>query len=765
MYTSPLILQAIADLPIWEQDAFRRLVAQNTLSQNDFEEIYSILKAQYGLNPPKQIIPRTLSSNPEATSSGDPVFLESLTLQSTIGILNSGQTLAFDPCQSLVIIHGPNGSGKSSYVRILKRACHARSTGTNLLPNVFETFPKETKPPQVRFTLINNQRPVPVEWIDLDNGGNPHLKSITVFDIDCSGMYVEKGNTAEYMPFGLALLPLLVELRKKLKAMIEAEISLLNSEISSLLGEGEYRFPLGFTTQVGNIYWMVPDYKLVRDKIDRLASLSPQEERTLKLLRQRREQEAGANQRAELIKQSTASSERIVRLTSLRDICLDLRTILNQNTLAEIQELTQSILELRREEALFRTNFAHASAHNQFFHMTGIGTTAWVSLIAAAKAYSEEVAYPTLEFPALGEGHRCLLCHQPFTQQATETMRDLIARFHELQDLETDNQDLEEILSKIQSRQKKLNYHIEQITLKIGNLQYAWTQLQETFSQAFSETCKENLAALFSLSFLDSTTSLIDPDELFETLSHTVGELDDLIGTEQENHENMMALLLDPAGHLQEKSPAEEELEDRSWLSQNKDRFVQYLKSKYLCNKLEAVLSKASDFNTTTITTMAKKVADELVSIPLMQELRRQLDFFGLGYLALQQITSGRSGISTIRLAPATKAFKKIVMSEILSRGEQNLLGIASFFAELEVTNQRGPVVFDDPVADLDTNNKQKVAHRLSVEGLHRQVIIFTHDNEFLTLLKQEAKTRANTLVLRSLTRIGNTVNIMSEAG
>ena len=71
----------------------------------------------------------------------------------------------------------------------------------------------------------------------------------------------------------------------------------------------------------------------------------------------------------------------------------------------------------------------------------------------------------------------------------------------------------------------------------------------------------------------------------------------------------------------------------------------------------------------------------------------------------------------------------------VLSEGEQRVIAIASFFAELAVSDHTGAAVFDDPVSSLDHLRRQRVARRLVKEAKTRQVIVFTHDSVFLAEL------------------------------
>ena len=114
----------------------------------------------------------------------------------------------------------------------------------------------------------------------------------------------------------------------------------------------------------------------------------------------------------------------------------------------------------------------------------------------------------------------------------------------------------------------------------------------------------------------------------------------------------------------------------------------------------------AGSLSVTPLTSLSKKIATSLVSDRLIESIVTQLGMVGLDYIQAQVVTSGRAGVTTIRLAPPSATFKKLGLSEILSEGEQALLALAAFFAELEVSGHRGPLVLDDPVTGLDADNK-----------------------------------------------------------
>jgi ABC-type proline/glycine betaine transport system ATPase subunit len=102
-------------------------------------------------------------------------------------------------------------------------------------------------------------------------------------------------------------------------------------------------------------------------------------------------------------------------------------------------------------------------------------------------------------------------------------------------------------------------------------------------------------------------------------------------------------------------------------------------------------------------------------------------------------------------------------VTDILSEGEQRIVSIASFLGELEACGHSNPVVFDDPVSSLDHIWREKVAHRLVIEASNRQVIVFTHDIVFTTVVMDSAEATSAPLAVRCILRRGDTLGIPAE--
>jgi hypothetical protein len=102
-------------------------------------------------------------------------------------------------------------------------------------------------------------------------------------------------------------------------------------------------------------------------------------------------------------------------------------------------------------------------------------------------------------------------------------------------------------------------------------------------------------------------------------------------------------------------------------------------------------------------------------------------------------------------------------VSEIASQGERRALALCFFLAELEVANDRGGIVLDDPVSSLDDERRTYIVDRLVREAAHRQVIVFTHDLPFVFELRARAKAAERPVHVQHIWRQGEDVGRIDQ--
>lgn len=190
------------------------------------------------------------------------------------------------------------------------------------------------------------------------------------------------------------------------------------------------------------------------------------------------------------------------------------------------------------------------------------------------------------------------------------------------------------------------------------------------------------------------------------------------------------------------------ELNDRFALSQAKAAVVDAIAKFTYATQLK---NCEADVKTNTITIKSNELNEQVVSKNLADELNAEFKLLGVDELHVDistKVVKGKANHKLIIKLPGAKLPK-----DILSEGEQRAIAIASFFAEVNVGNGLGGIVFDDPVSSLDHQRRANVVRRLVQEASKRQVIVFTHDLYFMCLIEKLATQSQTPCAMSSLRR------------
>lgn len=108
-------------------DALRRLLQNSTLTTEDHDDLFALLKLEVGLADPKGrvAVPLDKSHLPSTAAPGMTLRLLSLKNFKNVNRIAENQKLEFVPL-GLTVVYGDNGTGKSGYSRVLKLACRTR---------------------------------------------------------------------------------------------------------------------------------------------------------------------------------------------------------------------------------------------------------------------------------------------------------------------------------------------------------------------------------------------------------------------------------------------------------------------------------------------------------------------------------------------------------------------------------------------------------------------------------------------------------------
>lgn len=729
-----IVTWAAQDLLDWQADAVRRLLTQNTLTPADEQEFLLMLKAKYDLLEPTETSPRPKPIDPVAipgtSSTSQGITLHAIKDMTNVNAIRSDSPLTFGP-KGLTIIYGDNASGKSGYARVLKKACRARHTAERIHPNVYEDLPDN--PASASFVLgIADGQPQEFQWVD--EATSPDIfANICVFDSKCARIIIDEENELVYLPYGASVFHDLVTLLQKLKESLKAACPHPNypgtDDISPTTKAGKFIAALSSTTTTEALQaatkWSSEDetelQDLTQDIIKATAEDPTQQARSVRNLKK--------------------------RISELRAAVQEIETVLSPEV-AGI--LDKQIYDVNTAQRAF-TLACQQSPSPQEEPLPGVGRDAWKLLYQAAQQYSTKVAYKDKDFPFTGDDSLCVLCMQPLSQDA----KDRFYRFKSFME-ETTKKLLDAAETALVATSKQL-----------ADLNF---EIMKTHKDAFDEiatrntTCADSIKAYIEKalvakmtmeSAVQSQTSAPLP-EMPPSPMPPVKEIEEAM--EQE------ATRLDKAADPMRLASLEcrkTELEAQKKLAAKKKAITQYLVDLNRAALYDLCLQETE---TASITKKGRQIVSAALTEPFQKLLNKELSDMG-STLRLALEPRGVAGETIHKLTLANSQLPPHAkVTDVLSEGEQRIVSIASFLAELKVCAHSDPVVFDDPVSSLDHDWREKLAARLASEAASRQLIVFTHDIIFTTAAMDAAEVARVPLTIRCILRLGKVPGTVEEA-
>src|SRR6185369_821485 len=261
------ILKWADGLPPWQSDGVARLLAKQTLTTEDVDDLYALVKVEHGIPDPKGRIPQKLTADqiPAQIKTSTHVELLAIKNMRHVNAIAENQRLPIGST-GLTVIYGDNGSGKSGYSRVLKRACRARDQMEAIHPNASLPAGK-TSIAEADFEISVDGIVQDVHWV---NGvaAPPELSSISIFDSRCARAYLDKEDDFSYVPYGLEVFEGLAKICNQLKSMLDTEYAQASVDTSAFT-------PLQGNTRVGKLITSLA--KTTTAQIELLANMSPEE--------------------------------------------------------------------------------------------------------------------------------------------------------------------------------------------------------------------------------------------------------------------------------------------------------------------------------------------------------------------------------------------------------------------------------------------------------------------------------------------------------
>jgi len=710
----------------WQKDVLRRVVEQSGISDADRAELIAIVEVAAGIQPSSHApaaralaLPAqspTAATNPIQAggniTTAPAVVLGRLHGLKHVNALASGQQLTFAE-KGLTLIYGENGAGKTGYSRVLRRACRQwREKDVHpIMPSVRQGAPTGT--PEATFDIRDGSGVAPrsVRWVQ---GGTPptELVGFAVLDSSCIRPLIADENIISYQPQELGILPAFASLLTAVHGSISAKITGLRTKPQTL--------PQVLPNSPVGTYLARLDSGATIAELDALVGdVTANEARQTAIL-----------QDLALLAGKDGPESRAQSLDRLASRADEVRKQLAQLATILGDEAIQKVAEAERDHRAKRAAAQRASQQRfQQGHLTGTGTAdEWKALYEAAKAYSEHVAYPGKPFPMLDAGAQCPLCQQDLDtaavtrlrsfhafvedRTATDAVRAQVELERVLKPLRAEISDLPQATrDEVRGRSADLGAALDLVAAELRQRQTAILKAAESGAWTDLSTIGQTIGVIPRLAELVATVKV----EAVEKRK-----------------------LVDPARRKAIEAERDE-LTAKLALHKSKADIARYLNGIKTAKALEISLG---DCGTTALSTQNGKFSEQFITRELAAKLNEELRMLGVeeGHLAVEFKTKTERGITRNSLVLTGTTVNPKEMHEVLSEGEQRVLAIAAFLAELRLAERPVGVIFDDPVTSLDHRWADRIAERLVRLGEDRQVILFTHHISFSYLVRRHAE-------------------------
>ena len=683
-------------LPYWAKFLAEKILSGNTISENDIDTSCSYLLEHLKLKEETEKPEIEIDYNAEnAGNYKSDLHLTKLENVEGVNALTENQTIEFSP--NLTIIYGANGSGKSGYVRLLKNVFYSKAP-ENILPNVH--IDNGHKAIDAKFTFKSSNTEIPLGFSDKDNA---EFEQFAVFDGNSVLKHLENRNEFEFRPAGLSFFAdytnAIIRVEQKLNAEIQTKQTGNTADDLSALFDGN-----------SEIKTIVQNLK-AETKIDDLKKYTPfsDEDKTQK--------EAIQKQYDDLLLASKGKEKEIKSLENIKIIFAQNKQAiekLNQFFTTEvIEEIKTAISDCVSKEATAKTegieNFKTDKIEN-------VGTTEWKNFIVSAEEFAKTQKNENVVYPENGDN--CLLCQQPLSDEA----QTLISNYWIF------------IKSVAEQNAKKAQEKLDKAKVNYENLNFDLFPQDNTLTVWLTEKFSEELEVL--------KLKLTEQKTLAQNI---VSDIQNKIATERtalqinvEQH-TTIETAIDASIKLLREDEQSKELEkllNSKTLLEHKEKFNTHFSKfeTFVNNQIWIKKANKADYAKRKTTDTEKALSNKYFN-------QKYIDAFNEECQKL----NGNFGIDINHTGSAGKSYRQLKLkgknpNAVLSEGEQKVIAIADFLAEMQLSEVNKGIIFDDPVTSLDNDRKKQIAERLAFQATLKQVIIFTHDLVFFYHIKNFSK-------------------------
>lgn len=676
----------------WQRRILTYSVHFGRLTETQIDEVYTeFLQGNALAEQPETPIdvPVAITGRPTSVVLR-PIRLTRMGNLRAINALPSLAALTFSP--RLTVIYGGNGVGKSGFVRVLSNVCFSR-TQHSILPNIYDEA-SEAEPGADLTITDDNQKETTLTFDAAAD--HAELKRVAVFDTAVARTHLVDQSPLGFKPAGFDVFPEMARVYRQLAMRLDADIKRRTKENS---------FVNSFVRPESAVSRLVASLSAGTDltEVRRLAVFGETEQaRIEEIQRQIRELQSKSPVEAiaqlEKAKREVATLER--RLNESRLLLTDEKRAAYREQLADFTSKTREVA--KRGADSFKRGF-----------FKGIGSPEWENFLAAAYALGQ-VENP--EYPR--DDDHCLLCHRPLDPASAA----LIQRFWEFLGSEA-RREAEQAKARLDASVKalkalQLGFFSADTTVRahVTRLNPALVRQIDEFIAALE---RDRVAIVAVLENSAGNIEAAGSSDVSSSLATLLEQIDADIARLREQKVEDAQKALETEGIL---------LRHRQVLNQLLPEIETFV-ADLLWTK-NASGAPRSSLNTRPLTDKETDLFATVIAENYRKRLARECQALDCN-LPVEFRTRGDRG-QTVRSLSIKGGHSP---EKILSEGEQRAVALADFLTEVALNPANAGIILDDPVTSQDHQRKERIARRLVGEAKIRQVIIFTHDLVFLTMI------------------------------
>lgn len=697
------IIAWAATRPWWQQRAIVQLASGTPPDDADYEAIAGALVLPEPSEPDGGWL---VGVQQPAEVASPAVTLKAIRDVSNVNRLATGETLTFSPT-GVTVVYGNNGSGKSGYARLVKSLVHTRHQ-ERVLPDIFSTGGG------AQAACLEYECDKQARSVLLSDDAPSELQQVSFYDERCGDLYVSKEGEALYRPSALRLLDGLIDVCDGVRQVLDGRLAANAQRTVGLpalepdTAAGRLLSTLSGDTDDTTLdqTCKAPDdaeerIEAARAEESRLRATNPEKEAA------RLDQIAGA---------FTTISSHFTRLERALGVQVEHDLAADRETARQTRALADEAASSRFEDE----------------PLEGVGSPAWRALWAAAREYSEEVAYPHEGFPHTADGSHCVLCHQPLGADA----RARLQRFHAMM-VDTTEDQARAAAARLATRVSS----VEAVQIEQTNVTIALRDIQHEDDQSHSGA----LAAIEG--WRARWEALLASTEVPAVPSHDLSSRLETAGKAYA----VDARLIDPTAfndRISELVTVQKELRAKVRLAE----VAEDVRAERDRRREERLLQEARrQTDTRGISRALGDLTASHVTVVVQDRFSRESQDLQVDTVTL--LGQGVRRGSVLHKPAFVGAAIQADLPRVLSEGEQTALGLSGYFVEAHLDASKSAIVLDDPVTSLDHLRRDVVAQRLARFAKDRQVIVFTHDVAFAASLKKRARANGVDITERSIER------------